>query len=270
MNEQPESPRDLNLELQTVKESISDVEARQKTMWARFKAKGITGEEYSAQYAPLKEEWDALNAQLSKVECELRVDYIKQTEQKIIPDEKIGYVDSLDLENTIETLLGENIQKGGGNAEGVYDIPSTGLVVIVKPETSYEHRGDLTYLTQQLNNNPRIPRTLKVFVKDGKTYQIMERVTGTQVDLLSIDILENIPQEHYNQFVQDLHTLNDIGLMIDPSKRSNFFYDPDRGFCFIDLAHNKIGYFPSQEDMRAALLGSANNEIVEGKLKQAL
>ena len=51
-----------------------------------------------------------------------------------------------------------------------------------------------------------------------------------------INLLNNIPQEHFDKWVADLKTITDSQIAVDPSKTSNFFYDQDKGFSFVDLS----------------------------------
>lgn len=50
-----------------------------------------------------------------------------------------------------------------------------------------------------------------------------------------IKMLSKIPQEHFDKWVLDYKNITDQKVMIDPSKNSNFFYDTEKGFSFIDL-----------------------------------
>jgi hypothetical protein len=45
----------------------------------------------------------------------------------------------------------------------------------------------------------------------------------------------NAPQEHFDKFVADYAAIVRAGINVDPSKKSNFFYDKTKGFSFIDL-----------------------------------
>ncbi len=44
----------------------------------------------------------------------------------------------------------------------------------------------------------------------------------------------HIPPEHFAEFVKNYMAVERV-LMVDPSKRGNFFYDSEKGFYFIDL-----------------------------------
>ncbi len=48
-------------------------------------------------------------------------------------------------------------------------------------------------------------------------------------------MLRNAPQAHFDKFMQDLRAITDRKVMVDPSKLTNFFYDENEGFSFIDL-----------------------------------
>jgi len=50
-----------------------------------------------------------------------------------------------------------------------------------------------------------------------------------------LQLLHSIPQEHYDKWVADYKAITDKGIMVDASKESNFFYDENIGFSFIDL-----------------------------------
>ena len=48
-------------------------------------------------------------------------------------------------------------------------------------------------------------------------------------------MLYNAPQEHFDKFVADYKMITDKKISIDASKLTNFFYDHDKGFSFIDM-----------------------------------
>lgn len=55
--------------------------------------------------------------------------------------------------------------------------------------------------------------------------------------------ISQIPQGHFNKFVSDMICILEKDILIDCFGRSNFFYDKDEGFQFIDLdAHNDYKY----------------------------
>lgn len=164
--------------------------------------------------------------------------FYEKLNQKIIPDDSYSQVLALGIPETIESLLSHDIQSGGSNAKGVFLISGTNLVAIKKSEGSYPYSIGLPYLTSLFNNDQHIPRTYQVFQQWGHTYQILDRAKGIQMDELSPEYIESIPQQHFDEFVKRAHMIESGGLKIDPSKSSNFFYDPDMGFSFIDLWPN--------------------------------
>lgn len=50
-----------------------------------------------------------------------------------------------------------------------------------------------------------------------------------------LQTVSSIPQSHYDKWVSDYKAITDAKVMVDPSKASNFFYDSEKGFSFIDL-----------------------------------
>lgn len=73
------------------------------------------------------------------------------------------------------------------------------------------------------------------------------------------DVISKVPQEHYDKFVRDILLLNQKDILVDFNGKSNFFYDNEAGFQFIDLdSHTdyKYGLNDSKnDDNEWALLG---------------
>ncbi|MDE7054396.1 MAG: hypothetical protein K2O84_06215 [Oscillospiraceae bacterium] len=71
--------------------------------------------------------------------------------------------------------------------------------------------------------------------------------------------IAEVPQKHFNKFVSDTMILTNNDILIDFIGKSNFFYDKDCGFQFIDLdSHTDYKYglcANKDEDNLAALLG---------------
>lgn len=164
--------------------------------------------------------------------------FYENLNQKIIPDDLYKDVISLHLPEKIDDLLSHDIQSGGSNARGVFLISGTNLVAIQKSEGSYAYSVWLPYLTSLFWNDPNIPRTYQVFKKWWHTYQVLARAQGAQMDELNPEYIEKIPQQHFDEFVRRVNLIESSWLKIDPSKSSNFFYDPEIGFSFIDLGPN--------------------------------
>lgn len=64
--------------------------------------------------------------------------------------------------------------------------------------------------------------------KPATTEELNYLITNTQM-------FANAPQEHFDKFVSDYKEITNAGIMVDPSKKTNFFYDKEHGFSFIDL-----------------------------------
>lgn len=64
---------------------------------------------------------------------------------------------------------------------------------------------------------------------------MMPKAFGIQGDKLSLKIIEGIPDTYFTKFEADIRKLSDAGIMIDLTKRSNFFYSVTKGFVFIDV-----------------------------------
>ena len=99
--------------------------------------------------------------------------------------------------------------------------------------------------------------------RDGRTasycdcYFIMDRAPGQELyrnvtysygktsaeDINSLfeylEMMNNIPQEHYDKYVADYLAIRGNGIAVDPSKKGNFFYDPEKGFTFIDVRNSR-------------------------------
>lgn len=55
--------------------------------------------------------------------------------------------------------------------------------------------------------------------------------------------ISHVPQEHFDKFVNDMICILKHDILIDCGGKSNFFYDTDQGFQFIDLdTHNDYKY----------------------------
>ena len=66
-------------------------------------------------------------------------------------------------------------------------------------------------------------------------YQVQQKATGRSMDKMSVDEIRKIPEIHKQNFIKDVDELESLGGVIDPSKMSNFFYDPAKGIQIIDL-----------------------------------
>ena len=145
-----------------------------------------------------------------------------------------GYEIDPELKKSYLDKMWSDIQKWWSNAQWVFLIANTDLVAVVKGEGSYVYELPQRTLTQRLAFQ-NVPQVIDVFVHEWKTYKIMKKSLGIQLDKMMPWQLSAIPQSHYDQFLADIKKIESAWLKIDPSKASNFFYDEKIWFCFIDL-----------------------------------
>jgi len=89
---------------------------------------------------------------------------------------------------------------------------------------------------------------------DGNGYIIQSRAKGAELYdrdkrsdkdymLDRVELLSNVPQQHFDKFVADTIAITDAGVLIDFMGKDNFFYHESIGFQFIDLnAHHDFVY----------------------------
>lgn len=70
---------------------------------------------------------------------------------------------------------------------------------------------------------------------DSITSQYYQYLTKVREYLIRVKQFAATPQEHFNKFIKDYAFLIKSPLLVDPSKPTNFFYDAQVGFTFIDL-----------------------------------
>ena len=102
-----------------------------------------------------------------------------------------------------------------------------------KRKTSKEN---LSRLRERVADMPNVFPGLEVIdLPGGKQAVVMDRATGKLASELTQEEIDSIPQEHWDGFEQTVRELSDRGVQTDLTKRSNFLYDKDKGFQFIDL-----------------------------------
>ncbi|MBI5135569.1 hypothetical protein HZA86_05055 [Candidatus Uhrbacteria bacterium] len=224
----------------------------------------------------LSELENSIDNQIVRKKTEYRLTRMEYLSETTPPDAIRQRVLDLHIEDNIEQFTNLSIQAGGSNAQGVFEIENGDFVLIKKVPESYEYNVALPFIMQGIQSD-RIPRVLQIFKTDDATYTVTERARGTQVDQLSEEQIAEIPQEHFNQFLRDLAMLGEKGLQIDPSKKSNFFYDAQKGFSIIDIGdhHNA----PTQtgipnnlrvNDLQAILTGPKQDQRIIDKIQEAL
>lgn len=81
-----------------------------------------------------------------------------------------------------------------------------------------------------------------------------------------MEILKNATQDQYNDFVKDWINIKKCGLAVDPSKTSNFFYDKESGFSFIDLDNEEEIDITKKPETRQNFVNELIAVIVNAKL----
>jgi hypothetical protein len=71
----------------------------------------------------------------------------------------------------------------------------------------------------------------------AKGAELYDRVKASDKNyvLKRVELLSNVPQEHFDKFVSDIIAITDTGVLIDFVGKDNFFYHEKIGFQFIDL-----------------------------------
>ena len=97
-----------------------------------------------------------------------------------------------------------------------------------------------------------ICRILEIVTIDNKNYELQERAEGEELYQLKLDrthegqlkfleVLDSLSRQDisfYEKFLTDWKKILDAGLVIDPSKSTNFLYD-GKNITFIDLGINE-------------------------------
>jgi len=102
--------------------------------------------------------------------------------------------------------------------------------------------------------------------EDGTGYVLQPRAKGSEM-YDDGDIYKTIlpktariaaaPQAHFDKFISDIIVLFDNDILIDFFGKSNFFYDDDAGFQFIDLkAHTDYKYGLTDQKFDSKLLAA--------------
>ena len=242
-----------------------------------WKNKFITSaEEFKKLSEKISELENKIFTQINLKNTEFRMARIDYLSKAVIPDELRQKTLELNIRNNLENFQNKNIQEGGSNAQGVFEIENENLILIKKSKGTFEFEGTLPYIMQDIDTD-RIPRILDVFQTGEATFKIMEKAKGIQLDKLSQDQIADIPQEHFNNFAKDIARLDELGLQFDPSKNSNFFYDPQIGFSIIDISdflqNPENTNNPSNlsfERLTSILTGTNENPKIIDKIKKAL
>src|SRR3989339_419763 len=154
----------------------------------------------------------------------------------------------------IEELRGDPI--GAGGSSRAFEVKGHPDQVLLHLATGFfqktpenikqtlEEGGEVRRRMLMLPENVQVARIIEVFVEDGEYYELQERAAGkplherkekTEEWLHRLQLLAQAPLEQYQKLIEDGRAISEVGLQMDPSKPDNIFYDPEKGFTYIDL-----------------------------------
>ncbi len=95
----------------------------------------------------------------------------------------------------------------------------------------------------------------------GDTYPARDRAEQEYI-LSRTHFVSQIPQRHFDKFMEDIITLLDRDVLIDFMGKSNFFYDETAGFQFIDInSHTDYKYGLTGERPDSRLICAYNGFV---------
>ena len=213
-----------------LKDQIKKFKNEESILMKKFIEKNISKEQYISDIKKLHSKYNftKINDALFNRRYLLNVEKNKSIVGNL-PQENI-------LKNKYQ--LGRNISHGGSHNLGVFDL-GNGYVAKASP-SGWRDQGIQNLKWKDKIKSPRVMKTVQVksFVdSEGKeiVYQVQQKATGIGMDKMTADQIKKIPQKHKLNFENDVRELENAKISIDPSKRSNFVYDPNKGIQFIDL-----------------------------------
>lgn len=240
-----------------------------KLLIQKFKDKNISAEDFKNERYKEELKIQEIIDKINQIKEELIYREIILNNSKVKKSKKI-----LKLEQNFWNYIWKNIMNWWSNAFWVYEINWENLVLIEKSIWSFKFLWNLTIYYQKIKNSQNIPKVYSVFIKNSKTYLIMEKANWIQLDNLSTKEIEDIPQKHFDDFIKNLKKINEAWLCIDPSKTSNFFYDEKIWFIFIDLQPwlNNLSYYNLEKIFLSSILWKTYNvsEKILEKIKNAI
>lgn len=132
------------------------------------------------------------------------------------------------------------IPAGGSKNVGIYSYGDY-IIKRVKPNRKISQE-TVDLLTQRVGDMERVitPKSV-VSLSDGTQGIIMNKASGVGAEKLTDDVINKIPQNHWDNLLKDIQELSNRGIQTDLTKRSNFFYDPKKGFQLLDIEGASLG-----------------------------
>ena len=123
---------------------------------------------------------------------------------------------------------------GGGRNLGVFDYKGKIIKVVKKKRTISPDQ--IQSMKDRLGDMDNVYFSEEsIDLGDNKAAIVMSKAKGIDASNLTKEDIDNIPQEHWDKFEQDVRELSKRGVQIDLTKRDNLFYDKSNGFQFIDI-----------------------------------
>lgn len=130
---------------------------------------------------------------------------------------------------------------------GVHTVPILGYCY--DPETA-DGNG---YIFQQRATGHELYDDAVICIYEVWTQSESEIYLKSNVDSGEVDAKEyiltrthtiaNAPQKHFDKFIKDIHAILSCDILIDFQGKSNFFYDNNKGFYFIDLDSHTDNFY---------------------------
>lgn len=157
----------------------------------------------------------------------------------------------LDKTNNLDKYeLGDLIGKGG--VSSCYNVKGhPDLVIVLRGRKKSSSSNYLKFANNIFLMHRRVPkgvnfdRIIAIGEKRGIVAKVEKKAQGSPLHDISnkdhlvwsnrLDELAKAKQKHYDKLIWDMKVLWQCGLMVDPSKADNIFYDKDFGFTIIDL-----------------------------------
>lgn len=243
----------LGQEIRYLRNQVQKFEKEEQLLMTKFLNKEINAQQYTSERAKLLEKYNIEKVRAGISKRKQQLDILKN--QKIVantPQENI-------IKSRYEAMRrGTNISQGGSNNLGVFDL-GDGNVAKVSNKVGWADQGIGNLKWKDKIKSPRVMKTVEVksFIDSkGKevVYQIQQKAIGKPMDQLTKAELEKIPKEHLTNFKKDLEELYRNNIFVDPSKKSNFIYDPSKGIQFVDLGGIRKYKHTSAEEILDVLL----------------
>lgn len=130
--------------------------------------------------------------------------------------------------------LQRNKNATGGRNIGIFDYKDK-IVKLVKSKRAIS-KATIDLMRERLSDMDNVFNPTDIIrLEDGSIAILMDKATGKDSGTLSKSEIDAIPQEQWDKFEQDIRELSDRGVKVDLTKRSNFFYDKNKGFQFLDI-----------------------------------